>query len=159
MASEAEIIIAFLFKRSGKSELSFSEMYLTLSMDMNWFTPDGAKDFIKDSVKNKLLIQKNDYLRPGFKADKINVPLGFRPAGELFKKDDKERIVEKDVLEEVVNEIVEKAEIDKSEVLKKIKKIEEEKNIMPEVAALIIGKEFEVFSEEVFKKIEKQILE
>ena len=46
MPSELEIVITFVYNRSGKSELSFSDLYLTLSMELNWFTPDDAKEFI-----------------------------------------------------------------------------------------------------------------
>ena len=46
MDSEKEIIISFLFKRSGKESLKFSDLYLALSMELNWFTPDDAKSFI-----------------------------------------------------------------------------------------------------------------
>ena len=55
MPSESEIIIAFLFKRSGKAKLSFSDLYLTLSMDLNWFTPDDAKSFLNLTLKQNLL--------------------------------------------------------------------------------------------------------
>ena len=44
--SEMRIIIAFLFKRSGKEEMSPSELYLPLSMDLQWFTPNQAKEFV-----------------------------------------------------------------------------------------------------------------
>ena len=55
MNSEWEIIIAFLFKRSGREELSFSDLYLTLSIDLNWFTPEDAKAFVNMAIKQKLL--------------------------------------------------------------------------------------------------------
>ena len=53
MASEVKIIIAFLFHRSGKTELTSSEIYLTLSMDLNWFSLSKAKDFVNFALNEK----------------------------------------------------------------------------------------------------------
>jgi len=79
MGSDANIIIAFLYKRSGKEELSFSELYLILSMELNWFTPDDAKTFVNMAIKQKLLIKKGELIKPNFDFRKIVVPVGFVP--------------------------------------------------------------------------------
>ena len=52
MVSEREIIIAFVFIRSGKKEMGFSEFNLTLSVALNRFTPEDAKVFTKKAVEN-----------------------------------------------------------------------------------------------------------
>ena len=57
MDSEWKIIIAFLFKRSGKEKLSLSEFYLSLSMDLKWFSPQQAKAFVNHAVEQKLLTE------------------------------------------------------------------------------------------------------
>ena len=84
MSSDADIIIAFLFKRSGKEELSFSDLYLNLSMELNWFTPDDAKNFVNTSIKQKLLLKKGDLIKPNFDFNKIVVPVGFKPSKSVF---------------------------------------------------------------------------
>ena len=66
MNSEAKTIIAFLFKRSGKKEMIQSEFYLTLSMDLKWFTPKKAKDFTNWSLKNNILLKSEGVLKPNF---------------------------------------------------------------------------------------------
>jgi len=71
MTSDAEIIITFLYKRSGKDELSFSDLYLNLSMELNWFTPDDAKAFVNTAIKQELLIKKGDLIKPNFDYNKI----------------------------------------------------------------------------------------
>jgi hypothetical protein len=143
MPSEAEIIIAFIFKRSGKIELAFSEMYLTLSMDLKWFTPDDAKKFVNNALKQKLLIKKAEALRPGFEINEINVPLGFQPTSKIFDKEEKKPPNES-ILDEIVEKIAEKTKIKKEDIYEKIKKIEREKNINSDVAALLVGKEFDI---------------
>jgi hypothetical protein len=155
MPSETEIVIAFTFKRSGKAELDFSEMYLTLSMGLKWFTPDDAKKFVNNALKQKLLLKKDGALRPGFEIDKINVPLGFHPAGIPIDKEEKEPI-KLSILDEIMEEIAAVAKIKKEEIYEKIKKIEQEKNINSNVAALMVGKEFDINLEKFYEKIEKE---
>jgi hypothetical protein len=158
MTSEAEIIIAFVFKRSGKTQLSHSEFYLTLSMELNWFTPESAKDFVNQSVKQKLLIKKDDQVKPSFDIKKITVPIGFYPSKQLFEKEDIETdIKEEDVLKKIIRCIIEKTELNEKKIIEKIKEIEKERNINSEVAVLLVGKEYDVPLEEFFEKIEKKI--
>jgi hypothetical protein len=85
MDSEKEIIISFLFKRSGKEELKFSELYLSLSMELNWFTPDDAKSFISLALEENLLTKKGDSIKPNFDYEKTTIPIGFTPSKRVFE--------------------------------------------------------------------------
>ena len=159
MVSEEEIIITFLFKRSGKSKLSFSDLYLTLSMDLNWFTPEDAKAFVNLALKQKLLTKKGESIQPCFDYDKIVVPVGFTPSKMAFeekevKKRDKK---EETVLEKIVKLLVEKTDLDERQVIEKINATSKKKNITTEVAALLIGKEYDVSLEDFFEEIEENI--
>ena len=58
MNSEEETIIAFVFNRSGQKEIDYSKFYLTLSLNLNWFTPEDAKSFVNQAIKHELLIKK-----------------------------------------------------------------------------------------------------
>ena len=51
MNSEAKIMIAFLFNRSGKNELKDSEIYLPLSMELGWLSAKESQEFIKYAIK------------------------------------------------------------------------------------------------------------
>jgi hypothetical protein len=158
MNSEREIIIAFLFKRSGKSKLSFSDLYLTLSMDLNWFTPEDAKAFVSHAVEQKLLLKKGELIKPNFDYDKIVVPVGFYPAKMVFEEKEVERYEEeRNVVKAIVERIVEKTGLDAQSIAEKIKDIEKEKNITLEVAALLIGKEYDVILDDCFEEIENKI--
>jgi hypothetical protein len=159
MVSEEEIIITFLFKRSGKPKLSFSDLYLTLSMNLNWFTPEGAKEFVSFALKQKLLIKKGEAITPNFDYNKIVVPVGFTPSKMAFgekevkKRDEKEETV----LNKIVKQLVEKTDLDKRQIVEKINATAKEKNISTEVAALLIGKEYNASLEDFFKEIEENI--
>lgn len=157
MKDQAKKIIAFIFKRSGKTELSFSDMYLTLSMELNWFTPDDAKDFVNRAIDSKLLTKKNKQIRPSFDVSEINIPLGFSPDGGLFGKKEDFKKEDVSVLNEIINSIMEEKNLDKKEIYDRIKKIEKEKNLNTYVSALIVGKEFDINFDSLIPKIEKEI--
>lgn len=158
MDSETKIIAAFLFKRSGKEELSLPEFYLSLSMDLKWFSPKQANTFINHTIKQKLLTKKGDLIKPNFDYKKVVVPIGFHPSKQLFEE--KEEDVKKerlDVVKTIIGRIVEKTDLDKLSVVEKIEAGEKEKNICSEVAALLVGKEYAVLSDDCFEEIEDKI--
>ena len=155
MVSEAETIIAFVFKRSGKKEISFSMFYLTLSMDLNWFTPNDAKKFIQKALTEKLLIQKKELLRPSFDVEKIDIPIGFTPSGKIVFEEKKEG----SVLTKIIKKISKETGSPEEKVLRKINNLEKEKNIVSEIAALILGRENNVDVSEFLPEIERKIFE
>jgi hypothetical protein len=161
MNDECKIIIAFVFNRAGKKALSFSEFYLTLSMGLNWFTPDDAKTFTKNAIANSLLKEEKEKVKPNFNIDEIRVPTGFYPSEHALQQKEfiKEKIEKKqdeNILDITVEKIVEKSNLDKETILKQIKEIEKEKNITTEIAALLVGKEYNLVFDDILEKIEKR---
>lgn len=159
MNSEWKIIIAFLFKRSGREELSFSDLYLTLSIDLNWFTPEDAKAFVNMAIKEKLLTNKNDLIKPNFDFNKIVVPVGFFPSKIVFEEKEVEIIKEENVLRKMVQRIVEKTKLEEAQVLEKINDIAKVRNLTKEVAALLFGKDCDILFEDLYEQIENRIVE
>ena len=159
MPSETEIIIAFLFKRSGKLKLSFSNLYLTLSMDLNWFTPEDAKDFVNMALNQKLLTKKGEIIQPNFDYNKIVVPIGFTPSKRVFEVKEVERHDEndEDILNKIVKRLIEKTDYDDLQIIKKINVLADEKKITKEVAALLSSKEYDISMEDFFEEIEEKI--
>jgi len=159
MPSEIEIVIAFLFNRSGKSELKFSDLYLTLSMELNWFTPEGAKRFLNHSIKENLLTKKEDMIKPAFDYKKVTVPVGYSPSNRIFEEKVEIKPEKNDILQKIIERIVENTDIDKKKATEEIKIIANEKNISTEVAALLIGKEHNVSLKDFFEETENKIFE
>jgi hypothetical protein len=160
MPSENEIILAFLYKRSGKQKLSFSDLYLTLSIDLKWFTPEDAKAFINLALKQKLLEKNGELINPNFEYAKIVVPVGFSPSEKIIEKKEIENYDkedEEDILNKIVKRIVEKTDLNKETIIEKIEEIGKEKNIDIEVAALLIGKEYDITLQDIFENIERNI--
>jgi len=157
MPSESEIIITFIYKRSGKTKLSFSDIYLTLSMDLNWFTPEDAKSFVNNALKQELLINKGEEIQINFDYKKINVPVGFIPSRQAFneKKDLINEEIEDSISNKIVKRIIEKTSLDKIQVINDINSIASEKNITKEVAALLVGKNHNINLDDFLKEIEQ----
>ena len=158
MDSEVKIIISFIFKRSGKQKLSFSDLYLNLSINLNWFTPEDAKKFVNEAIEKKFLIKEDDLIIPSFDIENVQVPLGFYPSKRVFIEG--ESIVEKverDVLIKIIKKISEASNENEQDITNNIKQIAEEKNVNVEVAALLLGKEKNIDLSEFFDQIENKI--
>jgi len=158
MESDAEIIIAFIFKRSGKQKLKLSEFYLPLSMQLNWFSPQESKDFVKIAIKQKLLKEEEEIIEPTFDVNQVKIPVGFRPTKQVFEI--KKKVVEeKDLRTKIIEEIRKKTNLDEKSIIDKINQIEQEKNITFEVASLLFGKEYDIVLEKFYEKIKENIEE
>ena len=159
MDSEIKIIISFLFNRSGKKQMTFSEIYLNLSMDLDWFTPVDAKKFIDYALKNKFLTKKGKLIEPNIDLSKIIIPVGFSPSKKLeFKEKNRYIVKHEDLLDEIINRIVEKTNLNYEEIKEKIKSSSKEKNLLDEIVALLFAKEYEIDLEELYEEIENKIL-
>lgn len=156
MESDAEITIAFIFKRSGKQKLKLSEFYLPLSMQLNWFSPQEAKDFAKIAIKQNLLKEKEGIIEPTFDINQVKIPVGFHPTKQVFETKEK-AVEEKDLRTKIIEEISKKTNLDEKSIIDKINQIEQEKNITFEVAALLFGKECSVDLDEFYEKIKENI--
>ncbi|KYK29780.1 hypothetical protein AYK20_00155 [Thermoplasmatales archaeon SG8-52-1] len=159
MVSEREIIISFLFKRSGKKSLKFSDIYLALSMDLNWFTPDDAKTFVNNALKEDFLKKKDSLIKPNFDYEKTIVPIGYTPSKQIFEIKEEKKIDENvdNLLDKIISLIIENVNIDKSKLSELINNLANEKNITEEVAALLIGKKYNINLNNFYEKIEEQI--
>jgi hypothetical protein len=156
MDSEAKIIIAFLLKRSGKTALKESEMYLPLSMDLGWFSTKEAQEFVTYATTQHLLIKKDGLLQPTFPYEKITVPVGFTPTKKLFTEK-KEGSKEENIFNSLVSFISEKTNRDQKEILADIRFAEQEKQIFPEVAALLVARKHNLALNEWTDSIEKKL--
>lgn len=142
MDQEGKIVIAFLFKRSGKNKLKEEEIYLPLSIDLGWFSSKDARKFIEYALSQNLLKKSEDMLSPTFDVNTIAVPVGFFPSksGYVLSKKD----VEEEVFDKIVNQIVLKTNKNSQEIIKDIGQIQSEKNVFPEVAALLLAIEYDL---------------
>jgi hypothetical protein len=154
MNSDAQIIIAFVFRRIGEKRIKESDFYLYISIDLNWLTPLDAKEFIKRAKREKLLSSDGEYITPLFNIENIDVPFGFRPSKNTYQENNK--TIENN-LTVIINKLSKSLKIDKNEIMNKIIEIAEEKNIIIEIAGLLLAKQYEVDLSKNYIKIEKDI--
>jgi len=157
MNSEMEIVIAFLFKRSGKNKLKESEIYLPLSIDLGWFSTKESHEFINLAIKQNLLIKKDDFLVPSFDIGKIHIPLGFYPSKKKFLKTEKSKI-DNSITNKIVKNIVEKENLNYEDIIEQIKEVASEKDILLEVAALLVAKQYNIDIGDFLNLVEKNVL-
>ena len=159
MNSEMKIIISFLFKRSGKEELTASDLYLPLSIDLKWFSPREAKDIVNSALLQKLLIKKGDQIKPNFDYKKIEIPVGFYPSKQTFEENNDEVNEERqDVVELIIGQIIEKTEQDEQNVFEEIKELSNERNISLDVASLLVSRKYDIVVSTFFDQVEDKIL-
>ncbi len=154
MDTEAKIILAFLFNRSGKTLLSEAELYLPLSMELGWFSTKEAQQFVRYVVKKQLVVRKEGMLTPNFSLDTVKIPVGFTPTKKTFN-DTADEVKGKNCTEEIITWISEYTHQEKNRVADEIKKEEKEKNLLPEVAALSVARRHGVDVSEWYPFIEQ----
>lgn len=161
MASEEERIIAFIFKREGKEEISLSAFCLSLSIDLNWCSPKQAKEFIERAVIKKLLVRHDDVVSPTFDVASVIIPVDFQPSIHNIQIEEKKRTVhEKESefsLQLMIQKIAKESAIEEEDITKKLQDIAEGKNISSEVAALFLGKELGLSLPEFFDPVNESI--
>jgi len=145
---EAKHIITTVFKRSGREALSSSEFPLILSMELRWFPPSQARRFTKWCIENNLLeTREREKLTPTFNIKGCNPPIDFKPTIKQWN-------TEKTLLERIIEYISRNTDED---IETSIEKITSEKQIIPEVAAILTGLKLGIdmyrFLDEVERKL------
>jgi hypothetical protein len=157
MDTEAKIILAFLFNRSGKTMLPEAELYLPLSMELGWFSTKESQQFVKYAMKKELLVKKDGMLSPNFTLEKIKIPVGFTPTKKTFSETTDQQ-KEGDIIEEIVSHIYAQTHQDRTEIRDEIKKEEKEKNLFAEVAVLYVARKHRVDISDWYDRVENSIV-
>lgn len=157
MDSEAKIIIAILFNRSGKTELKDSDLYLPLSMELGWLSTKESQEFIDYAIKQELLIKKDGLLQPNFPLEKIAIPLGFTPSKKLFSEK-RDEYKDKNIIDEIVIQISTLTNNSQREIFEEIKQEQKEKNLFLEVAALYVARKYSVDITDWYEQVEKILI-
>ena len=157
MESEAKIILAFLFNRSGKTALKESDMYLPLSMELGWFSTKEAHAFVKQAIDQGLLVKKDGVLEPTFAVGTVEIPVGFTPSKKVFSTEKPDAKRNDDVLGQIVSRICETTHRDATEVLNEVQQVEQEKYIVRDVAALLVARGYHVDVTEFFDTVEQRL--
>jgi hypothetical protein len=127
-------------------------------MDLKWFSPKEAKDFVNSALLQNFLIEKGDQIKPNFDCKKIAVPVGFYPSKQTVEEEkDKVNEERQDVVKLIICQIVEKTEQDGRSVFEEIKEASNERNISLEVAALLVSRKYDIVVSAFLDQVEDKI--
>ena len=161
MENEAKIVLAFLFKRSGKKKLSASDLYLPLSLELKWLSTTEAKEFVERALSEKLLKKTKEGLSLTFDPSPIDVPFGFRPAKESLLKT-KSIPASKDTLPSefslLVKRIASHTRKSTENIEQDIHQYASEMRVLPVVAALYIAARSKVKIDDLVDNVEQALL-
>jgi len=136
-------IVAFLFNRSGKDEMTAQELRLAMSMDLRWFTPKEAEEVV-DLFQNKRLVTKGPSggLRPTFSHGKLTLPRDFSPSKDLLMRGGEGG--QEPLFVQMVGHIATRADLEKRNVIALINRKAGELGVEVEAAAMLVGSELGV---------------
>jgi len=154
MNDEARNVLAFIFKRSGKQTLPASDVYLAISMELQWCSPKEAKAFVKEAAISGLLVEKDAGVTPNFDVEEVEIPTGFRPSKECFNNLGKQS---KDVFFLVIERIKKHKNSSEEEIKREIDEIVQNKQISSDVAAIFLAKKYDCAIDDLIPEVKSKL--
>lgn len=151
MMEELKKLIAFIFQRSGKEKLYEKDIYMTLSFELGWMTPKQGRKAIEKALELGLVKKKGEEILPNFDYKAIEIPLGFKLDGEKIEE------MEMDLLSRTVSRIVSNTKLGEKKVRDEIRKLAEELDVYPEIAALLIAYKNNVKIDDLIKEAKEMV--
>lgn len=144
--SDLTYTVSMPFLRKGKETLKESEFVLALSIDLNWLTPEQAKNLLNLAEKSGLLKKEGEMIHPAFDISGVNIPSGFKPEPASFDK--------KTLFDMVIDRIISGTGIEKRKVIALINKKQEElsKMVVIEVSALLVAIDHGLIVDDLIKE-------
>ena len=134
-------VIAFLYKRAGKDELTGQELRLAMSMDLRWFSPKEAEEIVDLFQNKRLLVRKGSGgLRPAFNYKNLTIDRDLHPtkADLLGGSGDEPLFVR------MVGHITDRADEERRNVISRVNRKAGEMGIEVEAAVMLVGDEIGV---------------
>ncbi len=135
MDSQSDLVytVSMPFLRKGKETLKDSEFVLALSIDLNWFTPEQAKNVLSQAESSGMLKRQGDMISPAFDLTKLEIPSGFKPEANVLEKIN--------LFDRIIERIILKTGMEKRKVIALINKKQEElaKMVLIEVSAILVA--------------------
>lgn len=129
--SDLTYTVSMPFLRKGKEAMKESEFVLALSIDLNWFAPEQAKNVLGEAEKAGLLKREGELILPTFDVSKVEIPPGFKPG--VYG--------EKTIFERVIERIMQGTGMEKRKIIALVNKKQEElaKMVLIEVSAILVA--------------------
>ncbi len=133
--TDLKYIVSVPFKRKGKDALKESEFVLALSIDLNWFSPDQAKNVVLEAEKAGLIKKEGDIIHPTFDLSPVEPSSEFKP-GIMEEQ-------QQALFDRIIERIIAETGMDKRKIVALINKKQDElsKLVEIEVSAIIVALE------------------
>ncbi|MDW7732491.1 MAG: DUF2240 family protein [Methanolobus sp.] len=149
---ELTLVVATPFKKKATSSLSIKDFEFALSFDLKWMAPDLASRVRDKAISSRLLRLEGNQLVPAFAVEKIELPHGFKPSGNI--------LAENTPIEELITMIAARTGKGEKEAIVEINSLQEKLGdlVEIEIAALIVAKEKGCDIEGIYQKIYDKLL-
>ena len=144
---------AMPFKRKGTDIIKETEFVMVLSMDLGWFKPDTARDFVSSAIEKGIISREGDMLKAQFGINDVQVPMGFKPDVSRFR--------EKEVFEQIIERIMINTGLDKQKIIGEINKSRSEKGglFSIEVLGILMAREYGIQVDDLIGKSYRGLFE
>lgn len=160
MPTEEQIILAFIYKRSGKDILPPQEIYLPLSIELNWLSTKEAQHFLQYCINQHLLKKTPTGIQTTFDITTIHIPTGFRPQQSYTEP---QSINKQQTPSNIYHTILQTIAQQKNTLLKEIEKeintLADTKNVHPITTALLYAKQQNISLQYDISEIQNIILQ
>ena len=127
--------LAFLFQKEGE-KISEEDFIYAQSVDMEWFSSDEAREVIDKALESGLIKVTETEIVANFDYESVDIPMGFEPSEDILEEK------KRDIFPDLLNEIVEKSDLTKQEIMSKVNEKQDRLNIEITTAVLIVAHEF-----------------
>ena len=153
--------IAFVFKRSGKQQLKESELYLTVSMDLQWCSPNTAKEFISRLLSHGILKKEGEFISPSFDIQKTMIPLDFHPTEQDFiiEEDSVATSMQGDtMIDTLIGRLAEETSLGKEEIYREMLSVAEQKQLHTASALALLARFYNVDVTDMIQDLKDEVL-
>ena len=103
---------------------------------MEWFSSDQAREVIDKALESGLIKVTEDDIVANFDYESVDIPMGFEPSEDILEEK------KRDIFPDLLDEIVEKSDLSKQEIMSKVNEKQDRLNIEITTAVLLVAHEF-----------------
>jgi len=103
---------------------------------MEWFSSYQAREVIDKALESGLIKVTEDDIVANFDYESVDIPMGFEPSEDILEEK------KRDIFPDLLDEIVEKSDLSKQEIMSKVNEKQDRLNIEITTAVLLVAHEF-----------------
>ncbi len=137
-----------MFQKEGE-EITKEDFIYAQSVDLEWFSSDRAREVIDQALESDLIKIRDGKIMANFDYESVDIPMGFEPSKDVFEGK------KKNLFPTLLDEIVEKTDLSKQELMSKVNEKQDQLNIEITTAVLLVAHELDIPLEDQSQNIEE----